>query len=154
MQLKKIFYVFLATIALNNAAIAGQAYSSSDDLNSEREQVVRQYILDLQKADYRAISELFGQEGTVISTSRGNVKAKDFFYSFLPNIESATTELHQVFVNNVDNNRLAARFHFNFKLKDGEIGDGEYVDEFLFVNNSKKLSSVYMFENLKFNQKN
>jgi len=31
-----------------------------------------------------------------------------------------------------------------------ETGDGEYVDEFVFANNSAKLLAVYMFENLKF----
>jgi len=153
MKIKKISYISLILIALSNYAIAGQDYSSSD-LNVERDKVVRQYILDLERADYQGISALFGEGGTVISTSQGNVNAKDFFYSFLPNIESATTEFHQAFISNVDNNRYAARFHFSFKLKDGETGNGEYVDEFIFGNNSAKLTSVYMFENLKFNVKN
>ena len=34
------------------------------------------------------------------------------------------------------------------------MGDGEYVDEFIFENNSAKLISVYMFENLKFKSSN
>ena len=153
MKIKKISTISLMFMALSNYAIAGQDYSSSD-LNAQRDQVVRQYILDLERADYQGISALFGEGGTVISTSRGNVNAKDFFYAFLPNIESATTEFHQAFISNVDNNRYAARFHFSFKLKDGEMGDGEYVDEFIFGNNSAKLTSVYMFENLKFNVKN
>ena len=152
-KIKKISYLFLLLIALGKYATAGEDYSSSN-LNVERSQVVRQYIADLEKADYRGISELFNEEGTVVSTSRGNVDAKDFFYSFLPNIVSASTELHQTFISNSDNKRYAARFHFTFKLKDGEIGDGEYIDEFLFNNNSTKLVSVYMFENLKFNVKN
>ena len=49
-----------------------------------------------------------------------------------------------------DQNRFAARFHFKFKLKDGEEGNGEYIDEFVFTEHSTKLSAVYMFENLKF----
>ncbi len=153
MKIKKISYIYLLIIALSNYAIAGQGYSSSE-LNVEREQVIRQYITALERADYQGISALFGKEGTVVSTSRGSVNAKDFFYVFLPNIESATTEFHHAFISNVDNNRYAARFHFSFKLKDGETGDGEYIDEFLFSNNSTKLVSVYMFENLKFNVKN
>jgi hypothetical protein len=123
---------------------------NAHDLETARQQVTRQYILDLQKADYKDISQLFEKEGNVISTSRGKVNAKDFFYSFLPNINSATTNLHQTFLNETDKNRLAVRFHFSFKLKDGEEGKGEYVDEFVFTNNSVKLSAVYMFENLKF----
>lgn len=153
MKIKKISYLSLLLAALSNCAIAGQDYSSSN-LNADREQVIRQYITDLEKADYQGISALFNKEGTVVSTSRGNVNAKDFFYSFLPNIKSASTEFHQAFISNTDNNRYAARFHFIFKLKDGETGDGEYIDEFLFSNNSTKLVSVYMFENLNFNVKN
>ena len=152
-QIKKIAYFSLMLIGLSNYAIGGEIYPSSD-LNVERDQVVRQYILDLERADYQAISALFEEGGTVVSTSKGNLNAKDFFYSFLPNIQSATTEFHQAFISNVDNNRYAARFHFSFKQKDSETDDGEYLDEFIFSNNSAKLTSVYMFENLKFNVKN
>lgn len=31
------------------------------------------------------------------------------------------------------------------------MGDGEYVDEFIFAPDSTKLTQVYMFENLKVN---
>ncbi len=151
MKINKIPYISLVVMALGPYALAAEQNYSSSDLEAERDRVVHQYILDLGQADYQGISALFEEGGTVVSTSQGNVNAKDFFYSFLPNVESAITEFHQAFVNNVDNNRYAARFHFNFKLKDGETGDGEYVDEFIFVNNSAKLASVYMFENLKFN---
>lgn len=151
MKLNKICYIVLALIALNHSVLASQ----QDDrlvLGAEREQVVRQYILDLEKADYQGISALFDEGGMVVSTSRGNVEAKEFFYGFLPHIESATTELHQAFISRDDNNRYAARFHFSFKLKDGEVGDGEYVDEFVFSENSTALKAVYMFENLKFKE--
>lgn len=153
MKFKKIVCIFPVLLSLSNYAAAGQDYLYSD-MNIEREQVIRDYILDLERADSEAISALFEEGGTVISTSRGNVNAKDFFHAFLPEIESASTELHQFFINNVDNNSYAARFHFKFKLKDGETGEGEYIDEFKFSNNSTKLTSVYMFENLKFNVKN
>ncbi len=123
---------------------------TSDLLTDQREQVAQQYIQDLQKADYKDITSLFEKNGIVISTSRGKVNAKDFFYAFLPEINSATTELHQIFINNIDKNRLTARFHFAFTLKDGEKGNGEYVDEFVFSENSTQLTAVYMFENLKF----
>lgn len=153
MKIKKIAYIVPVLLSLSNYAAAGQDYTYSD-LNIEREQVIRNYILDLERADSEGISALFEEGGTVISTSRGNVNAKDFFHGFLPEIASASAEFHQSFINNVDNNRYAARFNFKFKLKDGETGDGEYIDEFIFSNNSTKLTSVYMFENLKFNVKN
>jgi hypothetical protein len=134
-------------------ASATMSYAAPNDLTSlknDREQVVKNYILDLQKADYKDIVQLFEKNGIVISTSKGKVNAKDFFYAFLPNIVSAVTEIHQLFLNANDSNRVAARFHFAFKLKDGEEGQGEYVDEFIFADNSNQLSAVYMFENLKF----
>ncbi|OGT37815.1 MAG: hypothetical protein A3F11_10565 [Gammaproteobacteria bacterium RIFCSPHIGHO2_12_FULL_37_14] len=153
MKIRTVPIISLLMIALNNSAIAGDAPPSSD-LIAEREQVIHQYVLDLGKADYQDITSLFEKGGTVISTSRGNVDAKEFFYSFLPDVQSATTKFNQEFISRTDKDRYTARFHFTFKLKDGETGDGEYVDEFLFGSKSAKLTSVYMFENLKFNVKN
>lgn len=123
---------------------------SGDALQIFRELVIRKYVSDLQKADYKSIIQIFEKEGIVISTSRGKMNAKDFFSSFLPNIKSANTQLHQLFMGDVSDNHAMARFHFSFKLKDGEEGNGEYVDEFVFTDDSTKLSAVYMFENLKF----
>ena len=153
MTIKITACIFPLLLSLSHYALAGQEYTYSD-LNLQREQVIHNYILDLERADADEISSLFEEGGTVISTSRGNINAKDFFHGFLPEIESASTELHQIFSNNIDNNRYAARFHFKFKLKDGQNGEGEYIDEFKFSNNSTKLISVYMFENLKFNVTN
>lgn len=148
--MKKLYIPLLMT-TLSFSAFAGWHYSS---VNPEREKIIHQYILDLGKADHQGISALFEENGKVVSTSRGIVNAKDFFSTFLPNIESATTEFHEVFVSKLDNDHYAARFHFNFKLKDGETGNGEYVDEFLFNKNSTKLSRVYMFENLAYQFEN
>ena len=119
-------------------------------LKESRKEVVKRYIMDLQKADYKDIAQLFEPNGIVISTSRGKANAKEFFYAFLPNIVSANTDPHQYFIGDTDTNRIATRFHFSFKLKEGEEGNGEYVDEFVFSNNDTKLSAVYMFENLRF----
>lgn len=119
-------------------------------LQEAQKQVAKRYIIDLQKGDYKDITQLFAQDGFVVSTSKGKVNAKDFFYSFLPNIVRAKTELNQTFISDKEPNRISARFHFTFKLNDGEEGGGEYIDEFVFSPNSKKLAAVYMFENLKF----
>lgn len=130
--------------------IGHAAPDNSNMLSAKRGKVIKQYVMDLQKADYKHIVQLFEKNGIVISTSRGKIDAKEFFYSFLPNIDSANTDLHQIFNNDMNTDRMAARFQFKFKLKDGEEGNGEYVDEFVFANHSIKLSGVYMFENLKF----
>ncbi len=126
--------------------------SHAELLNQEREQVVSQYIANLQNADYKAMMQLFTKDSFVISTSHGKVDAKEFYYSFLPNITSATTELHQLSSSESDANRLTARFHFTFKMKDGSQENGEYIDEFTFANDSQKLAAVYMFENLHFTE--
>ena len=139
----------LLLLTLSNTAMASQS-NEKTSLQQDREQVIKQYIRDLQQADYKDISQLFDSNGTVVSTSRGQINAKEFFYSFLPEITSASTEQHQSFISSDDSNHYASRFHFKFKLKDGETGEGEYTDEFVFVSDSIKLSAVYMFENLKF----
>jgi hypothetical protein len=140
MQLKTLFLGL-------TMVIAGSAYAG---LNDAREQVVTQYLTDLAKADYVDIANLFEENGIVMSTSRGAVNAREFFYAFLPNVQSAATEQHQLFTGKTDTNRLAARFHLAYQLKDGEQGEGEYMDEFVFSANSAKLAAVYMFENIKF----
>lgn len=147
-------YVTLGLAAMLFISTSYALQDNPQNLQVERERTAKQYIFDLQNADYKDIVQLFEKNGFVISTSRGKVDAREFFYDFLPNVVSAKTELHQFFTSSLYANRLAARFHFSFKLKDGAEGSGEYMDEFVFVANSAKLVSVYMFENLKFDNKN
>jgi len=146
-MLKK-YYLLIGLISLlcANLAIAKEEIS----LQTTREATVKEYIVALGKADYKTITALFAKNGEVISTSRGKVNAKEFFYAFLSNVVTAHTEAHQYFIHPADPNRVAARFHFDFKLKNGEEGAGEYIDEFVFTESSNQLSAVYMFENLKF----
>jgi len=119
-----------------------------NELKTAREQVLQQYVRDLQNADYKDITALFEKNGTVISTSHGEVDAKTFYYSFLSNVSSAATEIHQMYNGDETANVMAVRFHFTYAMKDGEKGSGEYIDEFTFTSNSAKLTNVYMFENL------
>jgi hypothetical protein len=149
MKTRLISSVLTSMLLINTAAIASEMHSSTS-LQDERKQIVKQYILDLQKADYQDITQLFDKNGIVISTSKGKINAKEFFYAFLPEILTASTEEHQAFFSSDNSNHLGARFHFKFKLKEGEAGEGEYTDEFVFMDNSTKLEAVYMFENLKF----
>lgn len=146
MQFKRNVCLLLALTICSGYAVAGNQQS----LQEKREQVIKQYVLDLQEANYKDINSLFEKDGIVVSTSKGRVNAKEFFYAFLPNIVKGNSEIHQTYSSQSDNNRMAARFHFDFTLKDGEAESGEYVDEFIFMNNSEKLAGVYMFENMKF----
>ena len=145
MKIKLARYAVIAFVILSTTAMA-----ENNTLQQERNAVVKRYLDDLQKADYRDISQLFEKNGIVMSTSRGKFNAKDFFYLILPNFVSAKTELNQTFDGSSDSNRLAARFHLKYELKDGEKSEGEYMDEFVFSDHSVKLKAVYMFENLKF----
>jgi len=142
---------FVLSVAILTLAQGVEATQSKDTLPFARESIVKRYLNNLQKADYQNMTQLFEKGGIVISTSRGKVDAKEFFYAFLPDLVSAHTELHHYFVSATDANRVAVRFHFSFKLKDGEVGQGEYIDEFVFSPHSDKLAAVYMFENIKFN---
>lgn len=141
-------------IALLSVGLMPQVFAESsikfNSLQEQRSEVVSRYVSDLQQADYKDISGLFENEGIVISTSRGKANAKEFFYAFLPQVKLAHTELHQRFINSIDNNRFAARFHLDYTLLNGEMGQGEYMDEFVFSDQSNKLIAVFMFENLKF----
>jgi hypothetical protein len=112
--------------------------------------VIKRYVHDLGQADARDIVKLFTADGFVLSTSAGKKDARVFFNTFLPKIKTAHTQLEKIFMSHEQNSRnhYAARFHFTYTLKNGERGDGEYVDEFIF-NPNGALSAVYMFENLK-----
>ena len=135
-------------LGLMISVLATLGYAGEQDkLERERKATCVRYLVDLQKADYKEIVELFDKNGYVISTSKGHMNAKDFFYSFLPNIRTAKTELHETFVGS---GKYAVRFSFDFEMKDGEKGHGEYIDEFIFVPDMAKIMSVSMFENLHF----
>ena len=137
--------------------IAGVSYQSMAAIGAEeqsllksRQEVIKRYVEDLASGNAEEMKKLFEPDGIVVSTSRGAVKAEEFFYSFLPLINQANTQIHARYSVDSDLNRYGARFHFDFVLNDGEQGGGEYVDEFVFLEGTSKLSAVYMFENLKF----
>ncbi|WP_367606162.1 hypothetical protein [Legionella sp. W05-934-2] len=140
-----------ATLILLGSHLA-QAYAEPQSLDEKRQAVVAKYVNNLAQADLEGMQAIFSGDATVVSTSAGEKNALSFFAGFFPLIQSAHTQLHQRFVSVTDTNRLAARFHLDYQLYDGETGNGEYVDEFVFYDNSEQLKAVYMFENLKFPQ--
>lgn len=123
---------------------------AADKLMEARLQTVRQYFWNIENKNVEGMSQLFVRNGTVVSTSKGKLPAKEFFAGFLPalNYAKATPSLSYIATNS--NEHFAAQFHLNYKLKDGEEGGGTYMDDFLFAKNSNKLVSVAMFENTKF----
>jgi len=127
-----------------------QAYADNSSLEEKRQSAVANYIDSLGKADLEGMQAIFSGDAIVVSTSAGEKNALAFFAGFFPLIDTAHTQLNQRFVSVTDKNRYGARFHLDYQLNDGEKGSGEYVDEFVFYDNSDKLKAVYMFENLKF----
>ncbi|OGT45131.1 MAG: hypothetical protein A3E83_07590 [Gammaproteobacteria bacterium RIFCSPHIGHO2_12_FULL_41_20] len=137
-------------VGLMTSLSAAAAINQVPNLNEARAEIVTRYITDLGSANTQDIISLFDKNGTVVSTSRGSMNAKEFFNAFLPEIVDAATVINQTFLGVTDADRMTARFHFSFKLKNGETGEGEYLDEFVFNNNSILLSEVIMFENTKY----
>lgn len=127
-----------------------QAHADNLPLGEKRQAVVAKYIDNLAKADLEGMQAIFSSEATIVSTSAGEKNALEFFAGFFPLINTAHTHLNQRFISVTDTNRYGARFHLDYQLHDGESGNGEYVDEFVFYDNSAQLKAVYMFENLKF----
>ena len=146
-MLKTKLLILAAAMLVNSAAMA---FIDPVTISLSRIEVVYRYIDDLSRANAQDMLRLFHDDGTVVSTSKGRVNAKEFFNAFLPEITRANTEVKEIFSAPADSNHLVARFHFSFRLKNGELGEGEYIDEFIFPNNSNKLSEVIMFENTKF----
>ena len=140
----------MLVVGLMTSFTVAAAANQKSDLNEARSEIVTRYVADLGSANSQDIISLFEENGTVVSTSRGKMNAKEFFNAFLPQIANATTVINQTFYGVTDANHMSVRFHFSFKLKDGEAGEGEYIDEFVFKNNSVQLSEVIMFENTKY----
>jgi hypothetical protein len=123
--------------------------SFASSLQQQRIHAIKQYLNNLQSKDVQGMLTLFTKDGTVVSTSKGKISAQKFFTGFLSELTDATVNLSQLFISIQNNNRLSARFHLTYKLKSGEEGQGEYMDDFTFLDHSSKLSQVYMFENVK-----
>ena len=81
-KLRKIILLIFTTITTMNSYAS---IAINPKLLKARAAVVKQYIHDLEQADYQDIATLFIDNGIVISTSQDQVNAHDFFYSFLPN---------------------------------------------------------------------
>ena len=122
----------------------------ANPLEQERQEVIAKYIDSLGNADIQGMEAIFSPDSIVVSTSAGKKPAIPFFSGFFPLIENIHTRLHQRFEGLTDKNRYAARFHLDYTLYDGSMGNGEYMDEFVFDDHSARLRAVYMFENLKF----
>lgn len=139
--------VLISSLILMHCAPAATASSGSSTLEAQRSHVIHQYLYDLENANLKDMISLFTKEGWVISTSKSKINAKDFFSDFLPSIKSAKTVFHQEMLSVDNTEHYAVRFHFEFKLKNGENRQGEYMDEFVFAQNSSRLNQVYLFEN-------
>jgi hypothetical protein len=122
---------------------------AGNSLEKDHLQAVQAYLKNLNDKDAKAIINLFESNGSVISTSKGKVKAAQFFNHFLPELSQSEVKIKQIYQSISDSNRMGAKFHFAYTMKNGERGEGEYMDDFLFRNNSDKLVQVEMFENLK-----
>jgi len=66
MSINRLLLGFIMLFTLVNCAVADQ---NDESLQKSREQVVKRYIMDLQKADYQDITTLFEPNGIVISTT-------------------------------------------------------------------------------------
>lgn len=143
--MKKLSRSFLVIFLLFTAVTASaNAFASSEKVN-----VIKEYLHDLQTANASAITGLFVPGGEVISTSQGQVNASEFFNSFLPEIANAEVSIHKIYKGFNTNERYSASFHFSWIMKDGSRSGGNYVDEFTFEKGTNKLRKVYMYENLK-----
>ena len=123
---------------------------SEEAFHSSRTARIQNYMAALRNHDAKQMLSQFVPGGTVVSTSQGNVDAASFFNSFFPEIQSAEVTINNIYIDRNSNSKASATFHFNWVLKDGSTGGGDYSDEFFFDDYSgSKLGKVIMYENLK-----
>ncbi|MBA2653893.1 MAG: hypothetical protein H0U71_02360 [Gammaproteobacteria bacterium] len=142
--LKTISILFACCITIS---VFGVTQSNEKTLKRERIETIREYLQSLSGVDSRKINLLFEANGTVISTSKGEIDEKSFFNGFLSDLTSASVKNTYIYQAINDENHYGGRFNFSWVEKNGTSSGGTYMDDFIFVNGSKKLEKVIMFEN-------
>lgn len=148
-KMKIINSVCILALALANNSYAFKI-KEDIDLSKRRLSVIDKYLNSIANANLEGMQDIMSNQTIVISTSAGKKNALQFFANFLPLIEKAHTQTHQRFHSLSSINRYGARFHLDYQLTNSSTGSGEYMDEFIFYDNSERLKAIYMFENLKF----
>jgi hypothetical protein len=148
--MKKIqFKGYASVLTVMMMLMASSVYAGRHDhqLDQKRKAVVHAYLDNLEHANPSGMDNLFVQDGQVVSTSQGHVNAHQFFFDFLPLIETAKVDVGDIYQSISQQGRYSAGFHFSWVLKDGGQGGGHFVDEFVFAKHTAKLKIVYMYEN-------
>lgn len=150
MKLKNL-KIYTSVVALAMVLMTNSVYANGNDrqINQERKAVIHTYLGALRDANPAAMDSLFVPDGQVVSTSEGHVNAHQFFYDFLPLINTAKVDVSDLYHSISKPNRYSAGFHFSWTMKTGDQGGGHFVDEFVFAKHSAKLKIVYMYENSK-----
>lgn len=145
--LKKLSILFVCCITISTFGITR---SNEKTLKRERIETINAYLQSLASVDSKKINLLFEPNATIISTSKGVINAKMFFNGFLPELTSAGVKNIYIYKAIDDENHFGARFNFSWVEKDGSSDGGIFMDDFIFINGSKKLGKVIMFENKQF----
>lgn len=154
--MKKRFILAILTIlflSLSANSFAKPFEEKNDFLAKERLVTVENYLDSLEHLDSRKINSLFSVQAEVFSTSKGKVKPGPFFSGFFSELKSAKVKTYCIYKGLHDNRRYSARFNFSWIEKSGNTESGEYMDDFVFEENSSKLVKLVMFENKKMYEK-
>lgn len=146
--MRYLFAIVLSGLLLCTLSIAKAADISSDELQQQRLQAVKQYIHYLGRGDYQSLSRLFTSHAVAVS-AMGDTDSADHFYLqlFSKTISSPRSKLINIFDGQLKGNMMTAYYQFSWRNPQGTSTSAKFVDLFVFQANSTKIKTVYVFSN-------
>lgn len=129
--------------------ISNDGLHQSCEGSKSAKSLIKRYLGAMRNHSVSMMKPLLAPGASVVSTSVGRTKAAKFYKDFLPEIETASVKLGEIYKSQSNRNHYGASFVFKFTLKDGTSEGGSYFDEFYIDRKTCKLKKVVMYENLK-----
>ncbi len=109
-----------------------------------KEEVAQNYLLYLEKGEMGQVTNLFADEGIVVSPLYGTLPAKKFYETLAGDTNTSKLIYDGLFFEK-DSNRMSLLFDYHWQLKNGKEVTFKVVDiiELNLENKIKKLTIIY-----------
>lgn len=109
------------------------------------ENIIREYLHNLESGNYQGITDLFSNNAIVISPLYGEKLVNDFYKELFNDTSQSKITLKNILISTNQENIAAAHFLYEWIMKNDSISPFECVDIFEFNANKKitKLTIIY-----------
>ena len=141
----KIHALFLILLLLTTQNAFSQTNSP---LQSQRNEVIKQYVHWLGEGNYKAISLLFTKKAIAVSSSGISDTPMHFYQTlFTKTITSPISSFINLFAGTPNPDMMTAYFDFSWNNQAGKNVSAKFLDLFVFEKGTTKLSAVFVFSN-------